>query len=111
MHVPENVPKPGFYYHHKHDPNGAVYMYAYEVIGVGSHTESDCRPEDALMVVYRPLYSSAKVYQAGKLFDLRPLSMWLETVTKDGEVVPRFRQITDPQVIMLLEHIRAQMYW
>jgi hypothetical protein len=29
------------------------------IYGVGHHTEDDCRPEDAFMQVYRPLYEEA----------------------------------------------------
>ena len=83
------IPSPGFYYHYKHNPTGPVNNYAYEVVGVGRHTEDDCRPEDANMVVYRPLYEST-VYKAGKLFDLRPLDMFMEDVTKDGKDVSTF---------------------
>jgi hypothetical protein len=31
MKIPTLVPEPGFYYHYKHDPNGTVNNYAYEV--------------------------------------------------------------------------------
>jgi hypothetical protein len=107
--IPERVPERGFYYHYKHDPTGAVNNYAYEVIGVGHHTEDDCRPEDANMVVYRPLYE-ASAYKAGKLFDLRPLAMFLSDVMKDGKTLTRFQKITDGAVITQLEAIRDQMY-
>jgi hypothetical protein len=103
------VPELGFYYHYKHDPEGAVNNYAYEVVGVGHHTEDDCRPEDQYLVVYRPLYE-AFVYKLGKLFDLRPLEMWMGTVEKDGETISRFTRVTDPERIEALEAIRAQMY-
>lgn len=109
MKIPAKVPEKGFYYHYKHDPNGAVNNYTYEVVGVGVHTEEDCRPEDANMVVYRPLYEAA-VYKAGKLFDLRPLEMWVGSVTKDGKTFPRFQKITDPKVIAELEVIKTKMY-
>lgn len=89
MKISNKVPENGFYYHYKHDPNGPMNNYAYEVVGVGVHTEDDCRIEDANMVVYRPLYESS-VYKAGKLFDLRPLEMWMDNVTKDGITFPRF---------------------
>lgn len=107
--LPKVVPEPGFYYHYKHDPEGAVNNYAYEVVGVGHHTEEDCRPEDANMVVYRPLYE-AFVYKAGKLFDLRPLEMWMGTVEKGGNSLQRFTKVTDSGVIEALTTIRAQMY-
>lgn len=110
MQIPTHVPKSGFYYHYKHDPAGPVNNYAYELIGVGCHTEDNCRPEDANMAVYRPLYPEASVYKAGKLFDLRPLAMWMEMVTKNGQTFPRFSRITDPQVIMKLELVRQRMY-
>ena len=109
MKIPERVPEKGFYYHYKHDPKGSINNYAYEVVGVGCHTESDCRPEDANLVVYRPLYESM-VYDAGKLFDVRPLEMFMENVTKDGKTFPRFLKITDPEVIAALNNIKAQMY-
>ena len=66
---------PGRYRHYKgHD---------YEVIGVARHSET----EEAL-VVYRTLYGD---------FDLwvRPLSMFTENITVEGESVPRFRKISD----------------
>ncbi|HEY0979732.1 MAG TPA: DUF1653 domain-containing protein [Candidatus Paceibacterota bacterium] len=107
--LPRAVPEPGFYYHYKHDPNGPVNNYAYEVVGVGHHTEDDCRPEDANMVVYRPLYE-AFVYKAGKLFDLRPLEMWLGSVEKDGVSKPRFTKVTDEAARAELAAIRASMY-
>lgn len=109
MKIPTRVPEKGLYYHYKHDPSGAVNNYAYEMVGVGCHTEDDCRPQDANMVVYRPLYE-ASVYKAGKLFDLRPLDMWMDKVTKDGRTFPRFQKITDPAVIAELTAIRNQMY-
>lgn len=110
MKIPTRVPEKGFYYHYKHDPEGPVNNYAYEVMGVGHHTEEDCRPEDANMVIYRPLYEDAFVYKSGKLFDLRPLEMFMEEVTKNGATFPRFRKITDPAIIAELEAIKARMY-
>jgi len=109
MKIPQKVPEKGFYYHYKHDPNGPINNYAYEMIGVGCHTEDDCRPEDANMVVYRPIYKSS-VYNAGKLFDLRPLDMWIGEIVKDGKNILRFRMIKDKSVICELEKIRQQMY-
>ncbi len=99
----------GFYYHYKHDPQGSINNYAYEIMGVGHHTEDDCRPEDQHMIVYRPIYE-AFVYKNGKMFDLRPISMFTEPVTKDGKTFPRFQKITDPVVIAELVKIRDSMY-
>jgi hypothetical protein len=109
MKIPNTVPDPGFYYHYKHDAHGVVNNYAYEVIGTGCHTEDDCRPEDANLVVYRPLYESS-VYKAGKLFDIRPLEMFMENITKDDKTMSRFKKITDEGVIAQLIAIRDQMY-
>ncbi len=109
MKIPSKVPDNGFYYHYKHDPSGPINNYAYEIVGVGCHTEDNCRPEDENMVVYRPLYESS-VYKAGKLLDLRPLEMFMEEVNKEGKTFPRFRKITDQKVIAELEAIRNQMY-
>lgn len=107
--LPVEVPEKGFYYHYKHDPLGQVNNYAYEFIGVGHHTEDDCRPEDANMAVYLPLYE-AFVYRNGKMFDVRPLEMWMGTVEKEGLSVQRFTRITEPTTITALEEIRADMY-
>ncbi len=107
--IPEKVPEAGFYYHYKHNQKGPVNNYAYEVMGTGFHTEDDCRPMDTNMVVYRPLYESS-VYTAGKFFDIRPLSMFLENVTKDGKTFPRFQKVTDSKVIAELEAIKNKMY-
>ena len=108
--LPKEIPEKGFYYHYKHDPEGKVYNYAYEILGVGHHTEDDCRPEDEYMMAYRPLYEDALVYKLGKLFDLRPLGMWMGDVELKGKVVKRFTRITDPAVIAELVARRIQMY-
>ena len=107
--IPNKVPEKGFYYHYKHDPSGEVNNYAYEFLNVGRHTEDDCRPEDALLAVYRPLYE-AFVYRNGKMFDVRPLSMFMEEVTKDGKTFSRFACITDPETIATLKEKRREMY-
>lgn len=109
--LPENMPLPGFYYHYKHDSEGDEYNYAYELVGIGHHTEEDCRPEDAFVAVYRPLYESALVFRSGKLFDIRPLSMFTEIVVKDGKELPRFSYIEDPLLIQRLSHKRDLMYF
>lgn len=66
---------PGRYRHYK--------GLDYEVIGVARHSET----EESL-VVYRTLYGD---------FDLwvRPLSMFTENVTVDGELVPRFYRLEE----------------
>ena len=107
--VPERVPEKGFYYHYKHRDEEGLRDYAYEVMGTGCHTEDDCREIDIHLVVYRPLYESS-VYKAGKLFDIRPLGMFLEDVSKDGKTFPRFQKITDLDVIAELEEVEKQMY-
>jgi hypothetical protein len=91
-----------------------VNNYAYEVLGVGFHTEDDCRPGEEHFLIYRPLYE-ASVYQASKElgipgFDARPLKMWMENVEKAGETMPRFRKITDLAIIAELIRIRDEMY-
>lgn len=112
--MPERVPEVGFYYHYKHDSAKGINDHVYEVVGIGFHTESDARPGEEHFLIYRPLYEQ-NVYVAGKTlkipcFDNRPLKMWMEEVERDGKKFPRFQKITDPQVIMKLEAIRAQMY-
>ena len=53
----------------------------YEVIGIARHSET---LED--MVVYRALYGEGGLW-------VRPLSMWEETVTRDGKTFQRFTYI------------------
>ncbi len=103
-----NKLEPGFYYHYKHDPTKDVGNYAYEVLNIAHHTEMEDFDE-AAMVVYRPLYE-AKVYTAGKHWDVRPLNMFMENVIKDGKEFPRFVKITDIEVIKKLQQIRDRMY-
>lgn len=55
----------------------------YEVIGIAHHSET---MED--MVVYRALYGERALW-------VRPVSMWNETVTRDGVTHPRFVYIGD----------------
>ena len=50
----------------------------YQVIGVAKHSET---LED--MVVYRALYGEGGLW-------VRPVSMWLETVERDGKTYQRF---------------------
>ncbi len=51
----------------------------YEVLGVARHSEGQ---ED--MVVYRPLYGESGLW-------VRPLSMFVEEVERDGVRLPRFQ--------------------
>ena len=102
------MPEKGFYYHYKNDPNGEFNNYAYEVMGVGHHTEMK-DSDGALFVVYRPLYQSF-VYKNGKMFDIRPLGMFMQTVDKPEYKGPRFIKITDPELIAKLAEIRDRMY-
>lgn len=64
------APVPGIYRHYK----GSLY----EVLGTARHSESD-EP----LVVYRALYGEYGLW-------LRPLDMFVETVTKQGLTQPRF---------------------
>lgn len=108
--MPTKFPEKGFYYHFKHDPKGPVNKYAYELVGVGRHTEDDCRPEDTYLAIYRPLYEEARAYKEGKIFDARPLAMFTEMVTRDGKTFPRFQKISDADVIAELQTVGRKMY-
>jgi hypothetical protein len=67
--------KPGRYRHYKGQD--------YEVIGVARHSENE---EE--YVVYRQLYG------AGELW-IRPMGMFLESVSVEGATVPRFRRLEE----------------
>lgn len=68
-------PRPGRYRHFKGGE--------YEVLGVARHSEG---LED--MVVYRPLYNDTGLW-------VRPVSMFLENVEREGRLVPRFAPINE----------------
>ncbi|MES2416394.1 MAG: DUF1653 domain-containing protein [Patescibacteria group bacterium] len=103
-------PENGFYYHYKHDLSKGINDHAYEVMGIGHNTEIDDLEESA-MVMYRPIYNQV-VYQAGKHWDLRPVSMFIDKdFEKDGKIIPeRFKKITDEKIIAELSKIRDEMY-
>lgn len=104
------IPEPGYYYHYKHDPEVSVNNYSYEVLHIGHYVEEDIPEDIRRMVVYRPLYEEAYVYQQGKLWDLRPLSVFMSQVVKDGVMRPRFIRITDEEVIAELKKICSRLY-
>ena len=66
---------PGRYRHYKGGE--------YEVIGVARHSETL-----APLVVYRPLYNQTGLW-------VRPLPMFVETITHDGRLQPRFARLQD----------------
>jgi hypothetical protein len=67
--------KPGRYRHYKGKD--------YEVLGVARHSETE---EE--YVVYRQLYG------AGDLW-IRPMGMFLESVSVEGAALPRFRRLQE----------------
>ena len=109
MIIPHQVPEKGFYYHYKHDPYGAVNNCAYEVLGVGVHSEDDGDPRNANMVVYIPIYDCPLADQM-HLFQLRPLTEWMGEVEIKGKNVPRFQKISDPDIIKQLVRQRGLIY-
>lgn len=73
MSAARNEPEPGRYRHFKGGE--------YEVLGVATHSETQER-----YVVYRPLYGDSGMW-------VRPLAMFVETVTHNGAEVLRFTRI------------------
>ncbi len=65
--------QPGRYRHYKGKD--------YEVIGIATHSETQEQ-----LVVYRTLYGNYDLW-------VRPLIMFTENITVDGQQVPRFRFI------------------
>lgn len=53
----------------------------YELLGIATHSET-LEP----MVVYRALYGEGGLW-------VRPASMWMETVSRDGYSGPRFQYV------------------
>jgi len=71
--------EPGIYKHHK--------GRNYEVIGWAINTET--REE---LVVYKALYELPE-FDNDTPFFVRPLTMFIEEVEKDGDRIPRFQKI------------------
>ena len=69
-------PQPGIYRHFKGN--------RYRLLYIATHSET-LEP----MVVYQALYGEMGIW-------VRPLSMWSETVDRDGYHGPRFRYVEDP---------------
>jgi hypothetical protein len=71
-------------------PIGAVFVHykglKYEILCIGRHTE-----REHLHVVYKALYTDSE-FGEGAIW-IRPLSMFLERVEVDGELIPRFQRI------------------
>lgn len=67
--------KPGIYRHFKGG--------RYEVIGLAKHSETE-----EWMIVYRALYGEHGLW-------VRPASMWLETVERDGKTFQRFTLVEE----------------
>lgn len=108
MKIPELNIEPGFYYHFKHDDSTSVNNFAYEVLSVGICTEdeSNC---DGGMVIYRPLYEN-EIYNSGKFCYLRTVGNWLESVSLNGKLSPRFVKVIDEKLISELTSIKTKMY-
>ena len=71
----EEAIRPGRYRHFKGKE--------YEVLFLARHSETE-----ELMVVYRQLYGEHGLW-------VRPASMWLETVKRDGKTYRRFTPVSD----------------
>ncbi len=72
-------PKKGKYRHFKGGE--------YELLYIARHSEND-----EAMVVYRALYEGGETPNNDGVW-VRPLSMWTETVTRDGKTFPRFSYV------------------
>ncbi len=70
-----NLPKKGIYKHFKGN--------LYELVDFANDSETL-----ETIVIYRALYGEKELW-------VRPLSMWEETVTRDGETFKRFTYVSD----------------
>ena len=98
-----------YYYHYKHNPKSEINNFAYEIIGIGHHTEIDGLSESA-MVIYAPLYEESSVYQNDKHFNIRPLDMFVSKVTKNEKTFSRFKRVTNIDTIAKLQKIKKKLY-
>ena len=79
-----DYPKKGRYRHFKGGE--------YELLYIARHSETD-----ESMVVYRALYDCGETPNNERIW-VRPLSMWTETVTRDGRTFPRFQYVGDMEI-------------
>jgi hypothetical protein len=99
MQIPEN----GFYYHYKHDNSKGVGHHAYEVMGIGIHSE-----DKSCFVIYRPLYEIEDLAQP--ISFVRPIALFTDNVIVNDQTLPHFIKITDPELVAKLEEIKERMY-
>ena len=97
-------PERGFYRHYKHDSSKDWNNYHYEVVASAWHTEDGNH-----LVIYRPLYGDC-AYLGGADYAARPLSMFMDEVTKEGKTFPRFTKVTDAAIIEKLIAKRKELY-
>lgn len=90
-----SIPVKGVYYHYKHDPNGEINNFAYEVLGVAQDTETG-----KFSVVYKPLYKIKS--QEPIDFFVRPLKMFNEEIEVSSKLVRRFSLVTDLTTLRLI---------
>lgn len=79
-----NYPKKGRYRHFKGSE--------YELLYIARHSETD-EP----MVIYKALYDCGETPNNERIW-VRPLSMWTETVTRDGKTFPRFSLVEEDEI-------------
>lgn len=78
-----SYPQVGVYEHYKSTPQDRRY---YQIIGFARHTETE-----EILVVYIPLYVIPE--HKGLRMQVRPLDMFVENVTYNNIIMPRFRYI------------------
>jgi len=76
-------PPIGVYEHYKSTPEDPK---LYQVLAIAQHTETDEK-----FVVYIPLYTVPE--HTGLRVRVRPLEMFVETVSINGKTVPRFHYV------------------
>ncbi len=85
------VPKIGEHYRHYKSKGGTDHTY--EIVGLAKHTEIDALGQEAIFVVYKPLYNT-EILTMNKLdFFVRPLSLFIGSVEVEGTIVARFTKL------------------
>ena len=96
-----STPQAGeYYYHFKRDPEKGVNHHAYRIIGTGVHTETE-----EVFVVYQSLYKEdgRRIDRYSVDYNIRPLSMFCEDVSRNDYQGPRFQRIQDEAVLEQLK--------
>jgi hypothetical protein len=101
--------EPGFYRRYKRKEDDLLGVHIIEVLGINYNTDIEGF-EASAQVLFRPLDRAMPVYQAGKATETKSYQTFIGTIEWNGNIIPRYEKITDPELTAKLETLRDEMY-